>query len=94
MGNTPPISGTSASTASVPPQPVAERSSGSKPVSAEDHVEISELAQSLSTLEPASDIRVEKVQAIREAILNGTYLTEDKIDATIDRLIDDLRSSG
>ena len=56
-----------------------------------DRVEISEIGQMLSTLEPETDIRVEKVTEIREAILNGTYETPVKIGITIDRLWDILR---
>jgi anti-sigma28 factor (negative regulator of flagellin synthesis) len=54
-------------------------------------VEISELAQTLSTLEPEADIRIDKVLAIREAIANGTYETPEKIEATVERLLDVLR---
>jgi flagellar biosynthesis anti-sigma factor FlgM len=56
-----------------------------------DRVEISQMAQTLSTLEPNTEIRVDKVAALKEAINNGTYETEDKINATVDRLLDVLR---
>jgi negative regulator of flagellin synthesis FlgM len=56
-----------------------------------DRVEISQMAQALSTLEPNTDIRVDKVAAIKEAIENGTYETEEKVSATVDRLLDVLR---
>ena len=57
-----------------------------------DRVEISEMGQLLSTLEPDTDIRAEKVMAIREAITNGTYETEAKLEYTIERLLEVLRS--
>ena len=91
MGNIPPISGTS-STAQVAPSQVAPPEAAPRTAGTEDHVEISDMAQSLSTLESDSDIRVEKVSAIREAIANGTYETEDKIEATVERLIDVIRN--
>lgn len=55
-----------------------------------DRVEISEMAQLLSTLEPEgqSRVRAEKVAEIREALANGTYETEDKIDYVVSRLMD------
>ena len=59
-----------------------------------DRVEISETARFLSTLERGGDIRVDKVLAIREAIADGTYETDDKIDVTVDRLIEVLRMPG
>lgn len=60
---------------------------------AADRVEISEFAQMLSTLDPNTEIRVEKVAEIREAILNGTYETEEKLSATVDRLMDVLKGA-
>lgn len=54
-----------------------------------DHVEISELAQLLSSLDPDSQtlFRAEKVASIRESIANGTYETQDKIDYVVGRLM-------
>ncbi|MGB9623646.1 MAG: flagellar biosynthesis anti-sigma factor FlgM [Phycisphaerae bacterium] len=57
---------------------------------AQDEVEISSVAQALSLLEGAPDIRVHKVAAVREAIARGDYETEEKIDRTIDRLMTDV----
>ena len=58
-----------------------------------DRVEISELAQRLSKRGlDINDIRVDKVLAVREAITNGTYVTKNKIDITVNRLLDVLKS--
>jgi len=38
----------------------------------------------------ASEIRFDRVNAIRAAIADGTYETPDKLDAAIDRLLDRL----
>jgi negative regulator of flagellin synthesis FlgM len=57
----------------------------------EDQVDISDIAQSLSALDTADGIRVDKVTAIREAIANGTYETDDKLDAAAARLLEVLR---
>jgi anti-sigma28 factor (negative regulator of flagellin synthesis) len=60
-----------------------------------DHVEISELAQLLSSLDPDNQalFRAEKVANIREAIANGTYETTDKIDYVVSRLMDVLQGT-
>lgn len=59
-----------------------------------DEVEISELAQLLSSLDPDDcPIRAQKVADIREAIQNGTYETEDKIDYVVTRLMEILEPS-
>ena len=59
-----------------------------------DRVEISEVAQVLSALEPNTAIRAEKVAEVREAIAKGTYLTDEKIAVTVDRLLEALRASA
>ena len=38
----------------------------------------------------AADIRLDRVNAIRAAIADGTYETDDKLDAALDRLLDRL----
>ncbi len=37
-----------------------------------------------------SDIRFDRVNAIRAAIADGTYETPDKLDAALDRLLDSI----
>lgn len=54
-----------------------------------DRVEIARVNQLLATLK-ANDVRTEKVSAIRAQIEAGTYVTEAKLDAAIERLMDDL----
>lgn len=54
-----------------------------------DKVELSGVSHLLEALK-RNDIRVEKVAAIRQQIEAGTYETEDKLDAAIDKLLDDL----
>ena len=54
-----------------------------------DRVEIAKVNQLLATLK-VNDVRTEKVSAIRAQIEAGTYETEAKLDAAIDRLMDDL----
>lgn len=73
-------------------RPVRETAGGAQ-IPPVDRVEISETAQALSSLNPDANIRAEKVAEIREAIANGTYLTEEKISIAADRLLDVLRTS-
>ncbi len=56
-----------------------------------DQVEISETGQILSTLESQASPRAERIARIREAIQNGTYETPEKIEITVDRLLEVLR---
>ncbi len=58
-----------------------------------DHVEISQEGQALSDAGQETGIRADKVAQIREAIAKGTYLTEEKIAITADRLLEALRES-
>ena len=93
MSDIPPISGM-ASVARAAPVRGVERAGTASAVVPVDRVEISETARRLSTLELEGDIRVDKVVAIREAIADGTYETDDKIEATVERLLEVLRSHG
>ncbi len=96
MSDIPPIKGT----ASPPGATPQRRAEGARNVGGDtaraapvaDRVEISEMGQLLSTLELDPDVRVDKVMEIRQAILNGTYDTEAKLDYAIGRLLAVVRS--
>lgn len=55
-----------------------------------DSVSVSSEAQFLSSLSQVPDVRQEKVDEIKKAIKDGTYLTEEKLDAALDKLVQDL----
>jgi negative regulator of flagellin synthesis FlgM len=55
-----------------------------------DTVEISEMATFLSRAAELPDIRVEKVAEVRRAIEAGTYLTPEKLDVAIERMLEEL----
>ena len=55
-----------------------------------DQLDISEAAQLASQNSEASDIRADLVARVRGEIANGTYETEAKFDAALDRLIDEI----
>ncbi len=60
--------------------------------SAADAVEISALGRMLSSLDQTSEVRTEKVAELREAIADGSYVTDEKIAITAERLIEALRA--
>lgn len=54
-----------------------------------DRVELSGLGGVLKALKQ-NDIRADKVEQIKSAIESGTYEIDDKLDAAIDRLLEDM----
>ena len=56
---------------------------------ASDRVELSGMGNILKALK-SNDIRADKVSAIKAQIEAGTYESEDKIDAAVDKLMEDL----
>ena len=55
-----------------------------------DHVDISEAGRIASQMAEIPDIRAERVQQIRAAILNGSYETDAKLSTALDRLLDEI----
>ena len=55
-----------------------------------DKAEISDHARLLNKLTDVDDIRQEKVDSIRAQIEAGTYETDDKLSAAVDKLLEDL----
>ena len=96
MTDIPPVNGTSR----IPAAPATDRvrqtqadGPSDRDLGPVDRVEISETAQALSSANPQAGIRAGKVAEIRQAIADGTYLTEEKIAVAADRLLDALRAS-
>ncbi len=56
----------------------------------EDQVELSDTAQLLSKIADLPDVRQGLVDRIRASIADGTYESEDKTDAAIDSLLEDI----
>jgi flagellar biosynthesis anti-sigma factor FlgM len=54
-----------------------------------DKVELSSAGLLLARLQALPDIREEKVEAIRQQILHGTYVTEEKVGKAMDSLVED-----
>jgi len=55
-----------------------------------DSVEISSTAARLSQLSQIDDIRMDVVDSVRQGIAEGTYETDEKVDAAIEAIIRDL----
>ena len=55
-----------------------------------DRVELSRHAVLLDRLRQLSGVREDLVKTVREAIDNGTYETDAKVDVAIRRMLDDL----
>jgi flagellar biosynthesis anti-sigma factor FlgM len=66
--------------------------SGPQDVSPSQHdtVEISDSARYLNEIRKLPDIRQSKVDSAKASIANGTYETSDKIDATVNALLNEL----
>ncbi len=57
---------------------------------ASDRLEISEAGRIAAQLAEIPDIRADRVESIRAALLNGTYETDDKLNIALDRLLDEI----
>ncbi len=55
-----------------------------------DRAEISEEAQLLARLAEVPDVRMEKVEELRELITTGRYESREKIEKAVDRLLEEL----
>lgn len=56
----------------------------------QDRVELSSRAQLLAQLREVPDVRQDLVDEVRAEIAAGTYETDEKLDAAIESLFDDL----
>ena len=56
-----------------------------------DRVELSDHARLLDRLLHLPDVRADLVDRVRQAIHDGTYETEDKLDVAVERLLEELR---
>lgn len=55
-----------------------------------DRAEISEEAQLLARLAEVPDIRMEKVEELKELITTGRYESREKIEKAVERLLEEL----
>lgn len=78
-----PISAPHATHSARPPQ-------GAEQSAHADRVEISTAAQLVDRVRDLPEIRADRVAQIRAAIADGTYETDEKIDAAVERLLDEI----
>lgn len=57
-----------------------------------DRVEISPIARMMSEISALPDIRAERVAQVKAEIQAGTYITPEKMDIAIDRLLEDIQA--
>lgn len=55
-----------------------------------DEVDISEAARLVEQVQQMPDIREDRVEAVRQQIAEGTYETRDKLNAALERLLDEV----
>jgi len=67
-----------------------KQATGGKPVSPTDELEISSAGKMLDQLSQTTDVRQERISAIKAAIENGTYDTDAKLEAALSRMFDSL----
>jgi negative regulator of flagellin synthesis FlgM len=68
-----------------------KRSNGSHGAPAvSDRVEISELASFLSRLAELPEARARRIVEVRNAILEGSYETPEKLDTAVSRLLEEI----
>ncbi len=65
-------------------------SSNIEPTATTDRVEFSQHAQLLEKVHQLPEVRQDKIDAIKDAIANNTYLTNDKLDIAVNRMIDEM----
>ena len=54
-----------------------------------DKVELSQAGRLLARVRAMPDIRESKVEEVRQQIVRGTYVTEDKLGKALDALVED-----
>lgn len=73
-----------------PAQPPLAAQGQSGPGWVADVVDISTASIMAAKIDQASDVRTDLIQRVRQEIEAGTYETEERIDLTVDRLMDEL----
>ena len=56
-----------------------------------DRVEISQIARLMSEISLLPEVRAEKIAQVRAQIESGTYITPEKLDIAVERLLGDLQ---
>ena len=70
-------------------KPVGEKAADAS--DSKDAVEISYEARLMQKVRRLPEVRAEKIMRIKEEIKNGTYITQEKLNQALDRLLEDLQ---
>ncbi len=73
---------------STAPAPAAANMPAS--INTTDELQLSPAAELAGKLSDIPDIRWDRVNTIKAAIADGTYLTDDKLNVALDRLLDEI----
>lgn len=68
----------------------AQAAGAAKSAGVGDQLDISEAGLLAARLDDVPEIRQDRVDAIRAAIADGTYETQDKLDGALNRLLDEI----
>jgi len=79
------IGGVGGAGGSIPARKLKNVYQTNQPAQGTDSVELSSGVRNVSSVEAA---RMEKLEAIRKAVADGTYLTDEKLGAALDKAID------
>lgn len=69
---------------------VAEPPTTHRSAAPQDEVAISDVARFVNEANQLPEIRTDRVESIRAQIADGTYMNEDRLDAALDRLLDEI----
>ena len=69
---------------------VAQSQPGERTASTGDQLDISSAGLLAARLNDVPEIRQDRVDALRAAIADGSYETADKLDAALERLLDEI----
>ena len=83
-------SGATPARAVSPANPVSQPSTASSVVSPRDQLEISSAGKMLDRLSETPEVRAERLAQIKEAIENGAYDTDEKLEAALSKMIDSM----
>ena len=90
MNNIQPIHPSAAPKAIEPAGAVANGKPPAEPAQISDTVEISAIARLAAKIQEIPDVRAELVARVKAEIAAGTYETPERIEAAVDRLMEEL----
>ncbi len=90
MHNIEPINPAAAPKPVEPANPVSDAKPTTEPAQIRDTVEISTIAKLAAKVQEIPDVRTDLVQKVKAEIAAGKYETPEKIEAAIDKLMEEL----